>query len=110
MILSEKDKPQVSVLSSAKEENSIEAAETTVDTCSLQSQLLHGSERPVVVRQNSHTAEEELFQQSKKSFEIFYAEKDGKMKMPQFTQLKCKMYWTDSLCANSSLVFINDDN
>ena len=37
MILSEKDKPQVSVLSSAKEENSIEAAETTVDTCSLQS-------------------------------------------------------------------------
>lgn len=57
-----KDKSQESVLTSAKEESSLEAAETTVDSCSLQSWLLQGSERPAVVRQNSHAAEEELSQ------------------------------------------------
>lgn len=37
MTLSEKSKPKESVLTSAKEESSIEAAKTTRDTCSLQS-------------------------------------------------------------------------
>lgn len=99
----EKDKPQVSVLLSAKEENSIEAGKTTLVPCSLQSKRLQASERSMVARKSTHIAEKEL--STVRGFcEIFFTRKDGKIKT-LFTQLLCEMYWTDLLSANSVLSF-----